>query len=100
MSEPQTIATNKSRAGLPGGPSSAFWTTMRYARDPVSLYQQLARHGDGHTVTMPLLLGPIVAAISPDSAKDILTADPAALDVFDPASLAMVFRPRSVVMLS
>jgi cytochrome P450 family 110 len=89
-----------SRDGLPDGPSSAFWTTMRYARDPVSLYRRLARYGDGHTVTMPLLLGPIVAAISPQSAKDILTADTQALDVFDPASLAMVFRPRSVVMLS
>jgi cytochrome P450 len=94
------IAINKSRAGLPEGPASAFWTTMRYARDPVSLYEQLARYGDGHTVTMPLLLGPIVAAISPQSAKDILTADTSVLGVFDPASVAMVFRPRSVVMLS
>lgn len=99
----ETFDLNASQAyptGLPAGPSSAFWTTMRYARDPVSLYRALARYGDGHTVTMPLLLGPIVAAISPESAKDILTADIAALDVFDPASLAMVFRPRSVVMLS
>jgi cytochrome P450 len=96
----QIVAINKSRAGLPDGPASAFWTTMRYARDPVSLYQRLARYGDGNTVTMPLLLGPIVVAIGPESAKDILTADPSALDVFDPASLAMVFRPRSVVMLS
>lgn len=96
----EVTTTTKSRAGLPDGPSSALWTTMRYARDPVSLYRMLARYGDGHTVTMPLLLGPIVAAISPESAKDILTADTAALDVFDRASVAMVFRPRSVVMLS
>lgn len=93
-------ASKSSRAGLPEGPSSAFWTTMRYARDPVSLYRRLAAYGDGHTVTMPLLLGPIVGAISPQSAKDVLTADTSALEVFDPASLAMVFRPRSVVMLS
>lgn len=96
----QAIATNLSREGLPDGPPSAFFTSVRYARDPVSLYRDLARYGDGHTVTMPLLLGPIVAAFSPQSAKDILTADIGALDIFDPASLAMVFRPRSVVMLS
>lgn len=92
--------SRSSRAGLPEGPSSAFWTTMRYARDPMSLYRALARYGDGHTVTMPLLIGPIVVATSPESAKDILTADTSAMDVFDPASVGMVFRPRSVVMLS
>lgn len=94
------IATNLSRAGLPDGPPSAFFTSVRYARDPVRLYRELARYGDGHTVTMPLLLGPIVAAFSPQSAKDLLTADIGALDIFDPKSLAMVFRPRSVVMLA
>lgn len=95
-----SIPTNLSRDGLPDGPSSAFLASLRYARDPVSLYRQLARYGDGHTVTMPLVLGPIVAAHSPEAAKDILTADPNALGIFDPDSLAMVFRPRSVVMLS
>ncbi|HWU91127.1 MAG TPA: cytochrome P450 [Kofleriaceae bacterium] len=93
-------ASQSSRAELPEGPSSAFWTTVRYARDPVSLYRKLAGYGDGHTVTMPLVLGPIVAAISPESAKDILTTDTSAFEIFDPDSLAMVFRPRSVVMLS
>jgi cytochrome P450 len=94
------IPTNLSRQGLPEGPSSALLTSVRYARDPVSLYRELARYGDGHTVTMPLLVGPIVAAFSPQSAKDLLTAESGALDIFDPASLAMVFRPRSVVMLA
>lgn len=88
------------KEGLPDGPSSALWTTLRYSLDPVSLYRALAKYGDGHTVTMPLLLGPVVAAISPQSAKDILTADASSFDIFGPDALAMVFRPRSVVMLS
>jgi cytochrome P450 len=93
-------SARSSREGLPEGPSSAFWTSIRYATDPVGLYRDLAKYGDGHTVTMPLLLGPVVAAISPQAAKDILTADTSSLDIFGPEALAMVFRPRSVVMLS
>ncbi|ADO72992.1 cytochrome P450 [Stigmatella aurantiaca] len=93
-------SAKSSREGFPEGPSSAFWTSVRYARDPVGLYRALTKYGDGHTVTMPLLLGPIVGAISPQSAKDILTADTASLDIFGPEALAMVFRPRSLVMLS
>ena len=94
------MSTSMSRAGLPEGPSSAFWTTLRYARDPMSLYGELTRYGDGDTVTMPLMTGPIVVAASPRAARDVLTADAGALDVFDRPSVAMVFRPRSVVMLS
>ncbi|MET0405350.1 MAG: cytochrome P450, partial [Cystobacter sp.] len=73
---------------------------MRYTRDPVGLYRELTRYGDGHTVTMPLLLGPVVGAVSPQSAKDILTADTSCFDIFGPDALAMVFRPRSLVMLA
>lgn len=93
-------SAGSSTEGLPEGPSSAFWTSIRYATDPVSLYRGLTKYGDGHTVTMPLLLGPVVAAYSPQAAKDILTADTSTFDLFDKDALAMVFRPRSLVMLT
>ncbi|WP_434391512.1 cytochrome P450 [Melittangium boletus] len=85
---------------LPPGPSSALWTSVRYATDPVSLYRDLTRYGDGHTVTMPLQMGPVVVAYSPQAAKDILTADISTFDLYGPDALAMVFRPRSLVMLT
>ena len=101
MPETADVKPAKSASeGLPDGPSSALWTTLRYTIDPVSLYRDITKYGDGHTVTMPLLLGPVVVAISPQSAKDILTADTSTFDIFGPDALAMVFRPRSVVMLS
>lgn len=93
-------SATSSREGLPEGPPSAFWTTVRYASNPVSLYRALTQYGDGHTVTMPLLLGPVVAAVSPQSAKDILTADTSLFDLYDAAALAVVFRHRSLVMLT
>ncbi|WP_375772898.1 cytochrome P450 [Archangium gephyra] len=93
-------STTSSSEGLPGGPSSAFWTSVRYATDPVSLYRDLTRYGDGHTVTMPLQMGPVVVAYSPQAAKDILTADMSTFDLYGPDALAMVFRPRSLVMLT
>ena len=100
---PETVDPSSAQTAgdLGRGPSSAFLTTLRYSIDPVSLYRTLARdYGDGHTVHMPMLLGDVVGAISPQSAQDILTADAASFDIFSPESLAMVFRPRSVVMLS
>ncbi|WP_309891773.1 cytochrome P450 [Archangium sp.] len=93
-------STQSSSEGLPGGPSSAFWTSIRYATDPVSLYRDLTKYGDGHTVTMPLQMGPVVVAYSPQAAKDILTADMSTFDLYGPDALAMVFRPRSLVMLT
>lgn len=101
MSQVTEIKSAKSsRAGLPDGPASAFWTSMRYTRDPVSLYRALAKYGDGHTVTMPMLVGNVVVATSPQSAKDLLTADSSSFDIFGPDALAIIFRPRSLVMLS
>jgi cytochrome P450 family 110 len=95
-----TKSATSSTEGLPGGPSSAFWTSLRYATDPVSLYRGLTQYGDGHIVTMPLQMGPVVVAYSPQAAKDILTADTSTFDLYGPDALAMVFRPRSLVMLT
>lgn len=101
MSETVDTSSTEAADDLGRGPSSALLTTLRYSVDPVSLYRTLARdYGDGHTAIMPMLLGRVVCAISPQSAQDILTADPSSFDIFSPESLAMVFRPRSVVMLS